>query len=101
MQDNAPIHKSKSSIRWFNHREIDLLTWPPQSPDLNLIENVWGILARMVYEGGCQFYSKAELKKAILSAWNRIEMKYLQNLVSSMPNRIFNVIRLNGAKAHY
>ena len=55
----------------------------------------------MVYEGGCQFYSKAELKKAILSAWNRIEMKYLQNLVSSMPNGIFNVIRLNGAKAHY
>ena len=68
MQDNAPIHKSKSSIQWLNQQKIEVLPWPPQSPDLNPIGNVWGILARLVYEGGRQFYSIKELKIAILHA---------------------------------
>ena len=41
MQDNAPSHASAYSKTWFSVQGIDgskLMNWPPNSPDLNLIE---------------------------------------------------------------
>lgn len=100
-QDNAPVHSSKSTQEWFKRQKIELLPWPPQSPDLNVIENVWGLLARSVYEGGRQFYSINDLKTAILSAWNRISQEYLQKNINSMPDRICDVLEKHGAKTKY
>lgn len=30
------------------------MEWPAKSPDINIIENIWGRLARDVYKQGCQ-----------------------------------------------
>lgn len=100
-QDNAPIHNAKANLTWFKQQKVKLLKWPPLSPDLNPIENLWGLLVRRVYSGGRQFYTKNELKTAILKAWDEVSLDQLNNLVKSMPNRIYEVIRLGGAKTHY
>ena len=42
-----------------------MLDWPARSPDLNIIENVWGILARDVYENARQFDNVKLLREAI------------------------------------
>ena len=47
-QDNCPAHKSKGVSKWFTENEIKLLIWPPQSLDLNIIENVWAALTSYV-----------------------------------------------------
>ena len=39
MQDNAPIHVTNSSKKFFEDHNIALLDWPAYSPDLNPIEN--------------------------------------------------------------
>lgn len=39
-QDNAPCHKAKATIQWFQEQGIRLLPWPPTSPDMNPIENI-------------------------------------------------------------
>lgn len=39
-QDNAPIHKSHSTMQWLANHEIVLFDHPPRSPDLNPIENI-------------------------------------------------------------
>ena len=41
-EDNAPCHVSVRTTQWKrdNHIPTRLPAWPPQSPDLNIIENV-------------------------------------------------------------
>ena len=100
-QDNASIHASKSTKKWIAQQKVDLMDWPSRSPDLNPIENLWGILVRDVYADCRQFNSVDELKKAILDAWSRISVEVLKKLVDSMKNRIFSTIQLSGCCTKY
>lgn len=100
-QDNASIHVSKQSKAWFDEKNIPLLDWPACSPDCNPIENLWGILAGMVYANGRQFDSISSLKTVVQECWAKIDMATLQKLSDSMPNRIFEVIRNDGGHTKY
>lgn len=100
-QDNAPIHNSRIVKEWIQNQGVELMSWPPYSPDLNIIENVWGWLTRKVYEGGKQFATKEELKCEIRRAWDDISLNYLKSLYDSMETRMFHVISKNGGHTNY
>ena len=89
-QDNTSCHKAKVVMHWLSKQKIDILSWPPYSPDLNSIENLWGLLARKIYNAGVQYSTKNDLKSAISNAWNQVTEQDQKNLVSSIPSRILN-----------
>ena len=44
MQDNAPCHKAKTVLSFLEEEGITVMKRPPQSPDMNPLENVLKII---------------------------------------------------------
>uniref|UniRef100_A0A0N5BY68 DDE_3 domain-containing protein n=1 Tax=Strongyloides papillosus TaxID=174720 RepID=A0A0N5BY68_STREA len=95
-QDNASYHASAKTKKWISDKKISLIDHPSRSPDLNPIENLWGILVRAVYKDNKQYSTVQELKEAIVKCWDEIPNEKLVSLANSMPNRIFEVISKKG-----
>lgn len=98
-QDNDPKHTARKTQKFFRGSRIKVLEWPPQSPDLNPIENLWSILDAKLDKSNVT--NKYRLFEALQMAWESIDQSYLQNLVESMPRRLGAVIRANGGHTKY
>lgn len=99
--DNISIHRARSTTEFLAEHEIPTMDWPALSPDLNLIENVWGMVARRVYKSGRQYSNVADLIAAVRAVWDDITVEDLANLTSSMTDRCIAVVRSKGAKRDY
>jgi hypothetical protein len=100
LYDNDPRHTAQVTIQWLSEnlvrRRID---FPPYSPDLNPIENLWAYLVPRVDKYNAQ--TEEQLKKAVQIEWEKIPITYLQNLANSMPQRCQEVIDHQGHTTHY
>ncbi|KAH7944675.1 hypothetical protein HPB51_028609 [Rhipicephalus microplus] len=68
-RDGCPVHNASTVQENLNASGIAQLCWPPKRPDLNIIENVWGMM-------------KARLARANLTnndadtLWKHVEIKW-------------------------
>lgn len=99
-QDNHPAHTANKVRRWFLNNGIKSIKWPAQSPDLNVIENMWNILKDEV--GDLNHIGPGqteELIQTIHDAWDRIRTNnqhLLPKLYRSVKTRINTCIRKKG-----
>ena len=70
-------------------KNVQKISWPSYSPDLNPMENLWGIMSRRIYGNGHQYSTVEDLKKSIQTAWRSISTETLKSLSSSMKDSIF------------
>ena len=99
-QDNAPAHTSEKTRTFMSENGIQLLEdWPPQSPDLNIIENLWNLLKRKVEARMPRIAS--ELCAFVLEEFYKISDDYIQKLYNSIPRRLSQVWRKKGQQSRY
>ena len=81
------VTKLKSSQTGFleHDNEFTLLKWPPQSPDLNPIEQLWDVVEREICIMDVQLTNLQTLRGAVMSIWTKISEECFQHLVESMP----------------
>ena len=80
-------------------KNIDRIAWPSNSPDMNPIENVWNILKNRLGKLGSS--NLTELEKHIKTEWSNLPRNLIETLVSSMSNRIKQVIERKGNSVDY
>ena len=80
-QDNCKIHISKKAKKLFAEQNIMLFDWPSCSPDLNPIENVWGMLAQRLYAANKRYFHLRDLAKAIHKEWHSLTQEYFDSLI--------------------
>ncbi|KAK7130479.1 hypothetical protein R3I93_019969 [Phoxinus phoxinus] len=95
MQDNAPSHASKYSSAW-----LAKMTWPPSSPDLNPIENLWALLKREIYSEGKQYTSLNSVWEAVVASAQKVDHQQIKKLTDSMNGRLITVIEKGGYIGH-
>ncbi|CDF40127.1 unnamed protein product [Chondrus crispus] len=86
---------------FFEEEEVPVMDWPAKYPDLNPIENLWGLLARAVYVGCRQFDNVEELKEAVWEAWDNITTDTLKFLLGSMERRCRDCYLAKGGATKY
>jgi hypothetical protein len=79
------------------------MEWPPYSPDLNPIENLWALLKAKIYElrpDLLHMPNNDETKDILVAtaqqAWDELEIGHLEHLSESMPHRVEAIIESQG-----
>ena len=85
-QDGAPSHQSKETYESLSTKLNILPGWTPNSPDLNPIELLWGIIKKILKKK--EISSIQEFKNTIVEIWDAIPMDTINRIVSSFPERV-------------
>ena len=100
------MHCSTGVQRWFVRRpEIELIPWPPKSPDLNIVKLMWAKLkeGRILRYGNNPPRNPQLLWDQIVEIWDDLaqDFDYCHTLVDSMPRRCQAVIDAGGMWTRY
>lgn len=98
-QDNDPKHTSSTAKEYLDIKKVKTMSWPSQSPDMNPIENIWGILKRKVELR--KPTSIRSLKEIIKEEWKAVTKEQCQKLVNGMHERAFKLWSARGKHTKY
>ena len=84
---------------FFKKNTIKQLKWVANSPDFNIIENVWSILDNKLLK--LSINNLGDLKKGIEKAGSEISTDTIEKLFQSMPKRARQVMNFKGFPCNY
>lgn len=100
LMDGATPHTAASTINFLKAKRIRFLrNWPPNSPDLNPIENLWAWLKREV---AAELPSSfADFTATLEAAWDRVPDSMLRKLMRSFHKRLRKCVECGGGHTGY
>ena len=101
MQDGARAHTSRVTTRFLKDSGIQVIDWPPRSPDLNCIEHHCDLISRCLHNRQHQPQTLRELEDELVEEWRVIPQENIRRLIRSMSRQCQAVIRARGGNTHY
>ena len=98
-QDNDPKHTARIVKEFIVYNTSHMLITPPQSPDINPIENLWVEIGKRL--NTFQIISKQVLEDKIIEIWNSVECSFTKALVYSMERRLRHTIAAKAGPTKY
>ena len=98
--DNDPKHRSKHIENYLKRNAVNWWVTPPESPDLNPIENIWGSLKQFL-RNTYKPHNLEELKQEILQFWQSFTLTVCRNYINYLHKVIPRVVELNGGPSGY
>lgn len=94
-QDNDPKHTSKMAKKFLETNHINWFKTPAESPDLNMIENVWATLKYYVSKDNPR--TQQELADSLLNNWKiHVTVEKCNNYINHLQNVLPKVVQVNG-----
>ena len=100
-QDNARPHVARICMDFLGEEDIDVLNWPPYSPDMSPIEHLWDVLDKRVRRRDPVPENVRQLRVALQEEWDNIPQATIDNLVMSMRRRCTALRDANGGHTRY
>lgn len=100
MQDNDPKHTSRCAQSFFADNSIVWWKTPPESPDLNPIENMWHELKEYIRRE-VKPHLKQELIDGIVKFWDTVSIAKCRKYINHIHKVIPRVVELSGEATGY
>jgi transposase len=100
-EDNAPWYRAKVVTKYLVNKGIKRMSWPPQSPDLNPIENLWKYIKDLIAGQRHRIKNTKEMRQALLVVWPQIEGEFLLQLCDSVSRRWTACLKNKGGLTKY
>jgi len=93
-QDNAPAHRGGLTSIYLESANVKVIDWPPQSPDLNPIEQVWNWMAGKIKTKS--FENIEELRDCVFDLWEKLPNNNVLAYIEKLQNKMEYVYNNNG-----
>ena len=101
MQDNAPCHTARAVKAFLREQQVEFIDWPPYSPDLNPIENVWNWIKHKLETEFQPMQSEEELCNAVAELWGQITPEQCFAWAGNYEKRLQAVLDARGMHTKY
>nr|CAH7734211.1 unnamed protein product [Callosobruchus chinensis] len=102
VQDNSAVHTAHIVRNYLAQNSYNVIAWPAKSPDLDPIENLWGIMVKRWETGDPLPNSRQNLNLHCRRIWESFRgSDVCRNLVGSMQRRLQACIDAEGGYTKY
>ena len=105
IQDGDPSQNSALALNAMRELNSELLSIPPRSPDINLIENLFGIAKRMLgqdaIDNNITVESIEAFENRIRRILNEIPVSTINSIIESMNKRMQLIVDCKGERLKY
>ena len=101
MDDGASSHDAQAAIDYCAMVGIQRPYWPPNSPDMNPIEHIWGWLKHYLTNLSPVPGTLAEVERAVITFFEKIDYQSIRALFHSMTERVKALLEAGGGNTKY